>query len=116
LSEGAYIASARANQNLQFSCCNARPILLEGYEALNQVGKGRIQERKRQLVNRAVKQKSLILFGSVLCSLLNAGVAVFAQGTAFTNQGRLRDGGSPAGGSNRFNRGKPALLVDPIIL
>jgi len=43
-----------------------------------------------------MKSKSLPLLGVALCSLFTAVNPVFAQGTAFTYNGRLSDGGSPA--------------------
>ena len=46
-----------------------------------------------------MKSKSLLLLGAVLGSLFTAVNPVFAQGTAFTYQGRLTDNGSPASGT-----------------
>jgi hypothetical protein len=51
-----------------------------------------------QLAKRTMKSKSLLLLGAVLCSLLTALHPEFAQGTAFSYQGRLADNASPANG------------------
>jgi hypothetical protein len=46
-----------------------------------------------------MKQKSILLFTFALCGLFIRVNSSFAQGTAFTYQGRLNDGASPANGS-----------------
>src|SRR6266487_2506751 len=46
-----------------------------------------------------MKSTSLPLLGVALCSLFTAVNPVFAQGTAFTYNGRLTDSGSPANGN-----------------
>ena len=46
-----------------------------------------------------MKPNPLILIVAVLCSLLALSNSASAQGTAFTYQGRLNTGGSPANGS-----------------
>jgi hypothetical protein len=46
-----------------------------------------------------MKVLRVLFAGAVLCSLLNAVNFTFAQGTAFTYQGRLTDNASPAGGA-----------------
>ena len=46
-----------------------------------------------------MKSLCLSVFGAALCSLFTAVNPVFAQGTAFTYQGRLNDNGSPVSGS-----------------
>jgi hypothetical protein len=46
-----------------------------------------------------MKQNQLIPIAAVLCSLLTFSNSASAQGTAFTYQGRLNSGGSPANGS-----------------
>src|ERR1035441_5668403 len=46
-----------------------------------------------------MKTKHLLLFGAALCSLFAAVNPAFAQGTAFTYQGRLSAQGSPASGN-----------------
>src|SRR6266496_3886448 len=46
-----------------------------------------------------MKSKSLPLLGVALCSLFTAVNPIFAQGTAFTYNGRLTDSGSPANGN-----------------
>src|SRR6266404_2033679 len=46
-----------------------------------------------------MNSKSLPLLGIALCSLFTAVNPLFAQGTAFTYNGRLSDGGSPANGN-----------------
>ena len=43
--------------------------------------------------------KTLLLIAAALCSLFTAVNPAFAQGTAFTYQGRLNNNGSPANGS-----------------
>lgn len=46
-----------------------------------------------------MKSKTLLRFGLILCFLFTAVSLTFAQGTAFTYQGRLSAGGGPANGS-----------------
>ena len=45
-----------------------------------------------------MKSKCLLLLASLICSLFTAANPAFAQGTAFTYNGRLNVGGSPANG------------------
>ena len=45
-----------------------------------------------------MKSKQLLLLGAALCGLFTAVNPLHAQGTAFTYQGRLDDGGLPASG------------------
>jgi hypothetical protein len=49
-----------------------------------------------------MKPKSLLSLSLILCCLSAAIHSAFAQGTAFTYQGRLNDGASPANGSYDF--------------
>src|SRR5258708_12228427 len=46
-----------------------------------------------------MKSKPLALLGVVLCNLAACVDLAFAQGTAFTYQGRLDEGGNPAQGT-----------------
>ncbi len=46
-----------------------------------------------------MNRKSLLLIGAALCSLFTSSNSVFAQGTAFTYQGRLNDAANPANGT-----------------
>src|SRR5260221_181087 len=48
---------------------------------------------------QTMKSKYQFLFWAVFCSLLTCVTPAFAQGTAFTYQGQLNDGGNPANGS-----------------
>lgn len=49
-----------------------------------------------------MNRKSLLLMAAAMGSLLTTNVPVWAQGTAFTYQGRLNDGGAPANGLYDF--------------
>ena len=46
-----------------------------------------------------MNQKTLALIGAALCSLFTFTSTAFAQGAAFTYQGRLHTNGAPANGS-----------------
>src|SRR5512135_3032520 len=68
-----------------------------------------------------MKERLFVLLALTFLSALNSQLsAVFAQGTAFTYQGRLNDGGGPANGSydltfSLFDAGANGnLLVGPL--
>ncbi len=63
-----------------------------------------------------MKSLCLSVFGAALCSFFTAVNPAFAQGTAFTYQGRLTDNGNPANGNHdlRFYLRDALLAGNPV--